>query len=486
MAGHHIAFLLLAAPMMLLIDAKSLRAQTMPPVSHHQHKSTTHSFDIPKRPPDSGRAFTEPPATPVLSAPTWYQPSSEAGQLPQVYTLDELLRLATQNNPTLRQAQRHIDAELARSMQAGLYPNPVLSYVGEQIGLEGTAGEWQGFELEQRLVTAGKLDLSRNKYQHRAKVAQHLAVAQQFRVCNDVRIHFVKTLAAMQILNLKRELLKTSEDHLLTVREMYNLGQANKADAHRAIALLQAHRLHVLKAENNLRRQRIELTAIVGLDCTDPIVEGTLSSDRTLIDFDEAYQRILECSPQLLAAYAKLNEDSVTVRRESVEWIPDIVISGGSGYNSVDRQTTAAARVSIEVPLFDRNQGTIRQAQLDYSRQRDEVRRTQLDLRRRLATEYDLYLTAHQHAYEHEAVIVPAKREAYRLTLESYKANRAEWEAVLKDHEDYTNARIMLTEQQRMQRVSEILINGHLLHDGLQTPDGPLPGGHIDSVPKPR
>ena len=49
---------------------------------------------------------------------------------------------------------------------------------------------------------------------------------------------------------------------------------------------------------------------------------------------------------------------------------------------------------------------------------------------------------------------MPAKREAYRLTLESYKANRAEWEAVLKDHEDYTNARIMLTEQQRMQRVS--------------------------------
>jgi len=435
----------------------------------------------------AGRSFTEPPPVPDQTAPEWTQLSSlgEDGQ-PPTYTLDTLLSLATQNNPTLRQSRLHINAELARAMQAGLYPNPTVSYIGEQIGLNDTAGEWQGAEIEQRFVTAGKLELSRNKYLQRAKVAEHLAVAQQFRVCNDVRIHFVRALSAMQVLHLRRELLKTAEDNIVTVREMYNLGQANRADAHRAIAMLQQHRLKVLAAQNDVRRHLLELATVVGIDTMEPLVEGSLASDRPLIDFDAAYSQLIQCSPELLAARAKLREDCITLNREKVEWVPDIMVSAGPGYNNVDRQTTAAARVSIEVPLFDRNQGTIAQAQADYTRQRNEIRRTQLDLRRRLATEYDSYLSAYQHVSEYDAVILPSRREAYRLALASYKDNRAEWLDVLAAQEAYAIARTEYVDQQRTQRVSEILIDGFLLHGGLMTPDGPMPAGHIDSVPKPR
>ncbi len=433
-----------------------------------------------------GHEFTNPPPVPAQSAPEWIGSGPIGEESGQPYTLDELLSLAAQNNPTIRQSRLHINAELARAMQAGLYPNPVVSYIGEQIGVEGTAGEWQGAEIEQRFVTAGKLDLSRSKYLQRAKVAEHLAVAQQFRVCNDVRIHFMKSLAALQVAELKRELLKTSQDNVLTVREMYNLGQANQADAHRANALLQKHRLRVLQAENDVRRHLVELTALVGIDMVDPSLEGSLTSDRALIEFESAYAQLIQCSPEMLAAYAKLREDAITLQRENVEWVPDIVVSGGSGYNYEARDTTAAARVSIEIPLFDRNQGTIRQARSDYSRQQSEIRRTQLVLRQHLAKEYDTYLTAYQHVVDYETGILPEQREAYRLVLEGYKENRAEWPDVLHAQEEYTIVRVEYVNQQLMRRVSEIMIDGYLLHGGLQTPQGPVPGGHIDSVPKPR
>lgn len=433
-----------------------------------------------------GHSFLEPPPVPETTAPRWEESGPLGEGVSDPYTLELLLNLACQNNPTIRQARLHINGELARAMQAGLYPNPVVSYVAEQIGLDDTPGEWQGAEIEQRFVTAGKLRLSRNKYLQRAKVAEHLAVAQQFRVCNDVRIHFYRSLAALQVAELRRELLKTAEDHVLTVREMYNLGQANQADAQRANALLQQHCLQLLKTENDARRHLIDLSALVGVDMVDPSLEGSLSTDRDLIDFEAAYSQLLQCSPEMLAAYAKLREDNITLARENVQWVPDIIVSAGSGYNYTDRQTTAAARVSIEVPLFDRNQGTVRQAQADYARQQGEIRRTQLDLRRRLADEYDTYLTAYQHAVEYEATILPAKREAYRLALESYKANRAEWPDVLHAQEEYTTARVDWVNHQLMRVVGEVMIDGYLLHDGLKTPTGPLPNGHIDSVPKPR
>ncbi|MEZ5940236.1 MAG: TolC family protein [Planctomycetaceae bacterium] len=475
---------------LLCAGAYSARAVEAQQHRHSDAAPTTQSKLIPIQPdgkPDTneiGRAFTAPPAPPELTAPVWSTGEFDAGGT--VYNLDTLLQVATQHNPTLIQARLHINAQLARAVQAGLYPNPTVSAIGEQIGLNGTAGEWVGAEIEQRFVTGGKLDLSREKYLQRARVAEFNSMAQQYRVCNDIRIRFFNSLAALQILELRRELLKTAEDQVLTMREMYNLGQANQADVQRSLAMIQKHRLAVLGAESHLLRELVELAVMAGLECENVAIEGTLESQQSLIDFETAYRQIIECSPELLAAQAKLREDGVTVNRERVEWVPDIVVSAGPGYNNVDRQTTVGARVALEIPLFDRNQGTIAQAQADYTRQTREIQRLRLDLKRRLAAEYERYISAVQHVTELESVILPAQRETYRLALEGYQRNRAEWPDVLMAQESYTNARIDYVTHLKAQRETETVINGFLLRDGLATPGGPVPSGHIDSVPKPR
>lgn len=217
---------LLPGPSFLLVAALILPATTWGQSS--QARTTDRDLAVPPTPSpmpttarrpslsDVGRRFTEPPNPPRelnLDVPRIDRP--ENAERP-TYTLDDLLSLASQNNPTILQARLHINATLAQAMQAGLYPNPVLNYSGEQIGVGGTAGEWLGATLRQRFVTAGKLELSRRKYLQRSMVAEHPAVAQQFRVCNDVRIHYFKTLAAYEVMALRAELLKTAEDNLAT------------------------------------------------------------------------------------------------------------------------------------------------------------------------------------------------------------------------------------------------------------------------------
>ena len=427
---------------------------------------------------------------PAMQAPHQHQMQLQTpGQVIQrqeQVTLDSVLHLAAANNPTLRQARLHISATLAQAQQAGLYPNPSLNYLGENIGAEGTAGEFQGAEIRQRFVTANKLELSRSKYLQRAQVAEHLAVAQQFKVCNDVRLHFIQTLAAQSILKLQQELLKTAEDNLLTVQELYNLGQANQVDMHRAKAELRRHKLGVLSAENSVRRYFIKLSSLVGVELRLEVVQGELNTKRELIDFDAAYHRILAESPELLAAHAKLREDGVVVQRESVQWVPDIVVSAGPGYNFEADDAVANLGISMELPIFDRNQGTIRQAQSDYGRQQGEIRRTEMALRSRLADEYERYLNAVQHTTSYEDTILPEMRAAYETILQSYKADRAEWPDVLEVYREYTMRRIEYIEQLMNQRMSEILIDGYLLHGGLEAAPNATPPGHIDATPRPR
>src|SRR5437899_13089021 len=109
-------------------------------------------------------------------------------QAPAALSLGDLEQMALQGNPTLTQAAAAIDASRGKALQAGLYPNPSIGYVGEQIGIAGTAGELQGAFVQQTIVTAGKLRLSRAKYNQTAYEAETRAVGQQYRIRNGLQL----------------------------------------------------------------------------------------------------------------------------------------------------------------------------------------------------------------------------------------------------------------------------------------------------------
>lgn len=436
---------------------------------------------------DAGERFTLPPATPGRPLTVGDLETDRLGS----FDSDSLLAMAAQNNPTLRQARLHVSSELAKAQQAGLYPNPTLSYSGEQIfvdidGDTDSPGEFQGGIVSQRLVTAGKLRLSREKYLRRAHISEHLAVAQQYRVCNDIRMHYYRALAAQQRVELHRELVKTAEDASVTVRELFNLGQAPRFQVRKANIELQRSRLNLQRVEHEYRARFRELSSVVGVEIPVGSVTGSLGGTESQISFDEALGRVLEQSPELLAARAKLAADRATIRREEVEWVPDFVVSAGSGYNFEAKETVAVAGVSIEIPLFDRNQGTVNQARADYRRQQNEIRRIELILRRKLAAVFGDYALAYEHAAGYRDTIVPEARAAYEELLQSYRANRVAWPEVLRAQRDYSAMRIDQIDYEEQLRRSEVLIHGFLLHDGLRAAEGPIPPGHIDAVPKPR
>ncbi|HCS50528.1 TolC family protein [Rubinisphaera sp.] len=443
-------------------------------------------ISVPELVPKSVRQNDQLSLESVSTAHRWGRAADLEKSKRKAYDLEMLLGLASQNNPTIRQARLQISGTLAQAQQAGFYPNPTLAYLAENINSGGTPGEFQGAELEQRIVTADKLALSRNKYLQRAKVAEHLAVAQQFKVCNDVRIHFIQTLAAQDILALRHEMLKTAQDQMVTTKELFNLGQANQVDLRKAVADLRRHQLDVLAAENKVRQQFYTLTSLVGVELVPGRLEGSLETHCGMIDFDSAYATVLVESPELLAAYAKLKEDHITVHRENVEWVPDIVVSGGSGYNFESQDPVANFSVRLEVPLYERNQGTIRQAQADEHRQRQEIRRIEMLLRMKLSEQYDTYITALQKVETYNETILPESKKAYEQSLISYKNNREEWPVVLNDHREYTMRRMEQIDNHLKKRSAEILINGYLLNGGLDAAPSPTPPGHIDSTPKPR
>lgn len=439
----------------------------------------------PATPAQPGREFVRPPAIPPPARATGpVDMAPPAGQVP--LSLQAALDLAHEYNPTLRQAKAQVNGILGTAIQAGLYPNPRLAYSGDQIGIEGTPGEFQGAIFRQEIVTAGKLRLSREKYLQRAQAAEALAVAQQYRVCNDIRLHYFDANAHSRLLNIQRQLLKSAEDSALTSREQYNVGQSNRAGVLRSNIKLQRTRLELLTRENEYQQAYRNLLAIIGISAHNGPLTDELECSSPAIEYETALVNLLENSPHLVAARAKLRGDQITLERERVQPIPNLQLEGGIGYNFETRNTVGAAGLTVQVPLWDRNQGTIRQAQADLARQQAEVQRIELTLRRDLADTYQQYITALQHVVQYRDVILPDAREVYRSLLESYKQNRIAWPDVLAAQQDYFMAQAEYVDALVRWRKAEVLINGMLLRDGLMAAESPIPPGHIDATPKPR
>ncbi len=402
-------------------------------------------------------------------------------------SLEDLENMAMANNPTLVQAAAQVRAARGAAYQAGLYPNPVMGYTGEQIGVNGTPGETQGGFIAQEFVTGGKLQLSRAKWSQRVRIAETQLLAQQHRVLNDVRVQFYRTLSAQLLVDIYRELLANGEDNLQTHREMLNLGQTNESGFLQAEVDLQRDRLNLKQAENEFQHAWQTLVALVGVPgVASGTLDGKLEPEEEPLEWDSALSKLLSTSPELRAACQKIRHDQITVERERVEPIPNLLTDITVGRNYESLGTTTTVNIGIPLPIFDRNQGTVQQAQSDLTKSHAEARRLELELRTRLADQYLDYQTAWQRIQDYEKTILPKARRSYELMHASYKSRRAAWPDVLKAQRIYL---LLVSEHIKnlsMYRESDVAIRGMLLTGGLDVPPSPVGGGHIDAVPKPR
>lgn len=426
-------------------------------------------------------AKAEQPA--ALPAPAPAPAPVGAGPL----TVADLEQLALAHNPTLVQAATHVDAARGKALQAGLPLNPSVGITGEQIGADRSAGEWTWFLVQQQVVTGGKLRLSRLKYEVEAELAEIQVQAQRLRVVNGIARAYFGVLAAQRSVENHRRQAELADEAVKTTEQLANLGQANPQDLLQAQVEASQARVAARNAEARLRQDWTHLAALVGVpDLPPQPLAGSLEPDGPPLGWEEALARLCQESPELLFAVAKVRQDVVTVERERREPIPNVTVRGGVGYNYETRNNTAEVGLSLPVPVFDRNQGTVRQAAADLARARAEVTRVQLDLRRRLADSFTRYETARAEAENFRADALPKARRAAELYEEQLRQRRAAFpqvlvarRTVLQLNEEYTRSLLEF-------RRAEVEVRGLLLVDGLTAPSTPTPPGHINATPRPR
>src|SRR5262245_948701 len=292
----------------------------------------------------------------------------EQTMTPKILRLDDLERMALENNPTLKQAEARTGAAQGRLRQAGLYPNPTIGYAADEISTGPIIrGGEHGFFVDQTIVLGGKLGKNREVFAQALSQAEAEVETQRARVLNNVRLLYYEALGAQRRLEMRQKLAGLADEAVKTSLGLFNVGAADKPDLLEIEVEAQNARLAVTTAQNEQQRIWQQLAALLGvLDLRPTELAGDFDESIPVLEPDATLQEILRASPLLKAARAGVQRAQAAVNFERSLRIPDLQARGGLRYNrellergGVPVGWEGFADVGIQIPLFNRNQGNI-------------------------------------------------------------------------------------------------------------------------------
>ncbi len=391
-----------------------------------------------------------------------------AAAQPRPMALSEFEELARRSNPTLAQAAARVQAARAAWVQAGLYPNPRLSYQGNEINDDRRAGQ-QGATVGQEFVTAGKLRRNQEVAANAIRQAEFAWAAQQGRVINDVRSAFYEVLAAQRTVELSQRLVAIGREGVRAAEALFRAQEVSRVDVLQARIEADSAQILAEKARNRHRAAWRNLAVVIGAPDMPPApLAGNIQDGLAGLTWEESINRVLGNSPVLSEARAGVARAQARVARELAERIPNLDLQAGVGYDNATRDTIAEAQVGVALPLFNRNQGNIRQAEMELAAARGEVQRVALELQQRLAAAFERYENARCQADKYAREMIPNAQTSLDLVTAGYRQGEFGYVTLLTAQRTYFQVNLSYIDALRELRLATVYIEGDLLRDSLQ------------------
>ena len=167
-----------------------------------------------------------------------------------------------QSHPAIAEAAAQVRSCAGPCFQAGLYPNPVLSYQGTEIGNEGRAGQQGGF-LEQEYVTAGKLDYAQQAACWEVRRTEQELARVQMRVMTEVRMRYYETVIAQRAVKVVADLRGAAEEGFKLTEDRKAAQEVSDVDVLQSRFEAEAARLLAVQTQTELEaaRRRLEAAA---------------------------------------------------------------------------------------------------------------------------------------------------------------------------------------------------------------------------------
>lgn len=254
------------------------------------------------------------------------------------------------------------------------------------------------------------------------------------RTLAEVSEAFYATLAAERRLSVVQQILEQSQRLLEATRTQARAGEISTLEASLAETEAGRARARVLAVQREVTGARLELQRLTGLGPDQPVRVDTAElaiPDPTALEADSLLEQALARRPDLLERTRGAEQARALTRLARREALPNLRVGALATRDGIDGKPGIGLGVSLPIPLWNRNQGTVAERSAE-AEQADQSRRaTELAVRTEVKNAHLAYQAAHEESqiYERE-VLRPARDNQERLET-AYRAGKLDLPALL-------------------------------------------------------
>jgi cobalt-zinc-cadmium efflux system outer membrane protein len=320
---------------------------------------------------------------------------------------------------------------------------------------EGTRAGLAESQMTLRLAQAVELGGKRVKRMRLAERQKDLArwdyETVRLDVLAQVAKSFVEALSAQERLALARSNVAVAEEIVSTVSARVDAGKVSPLETTKAETQLASARIAQDKAVGDLETARAELAATWGAKTPD--------FDRVVGDFEtvvpvapyEELARLIAKNPDVARWVDEMETRQAALQVERSRRVPDVTLTlglrtkglashaqrgwstdsdgslawsaGQTGFRE-DHEDSLIFEVLLPLPLFDRNQGGIQEAEREAARAHEEQRRAEVRAHATLYAAHEALLHSHNAAVALRDDVLPRALDTFERMQEGYRQGK--------------------------------------------------------------
>jgi len=374
-------------------------------------------------------------------------PTSLAESTPR-WTLNTSIQRAVEVAPELKTAAAEINRQKGKLEQADAWPNPSISVqVDDTLGLENASG---GYDVTQFAISQA-LPLGRLTHQRtQAEADVARAMAKQ----RNQQLLLEYTIASrFHILQLAEAKLKLAQKRLQQASHYQNTGrkQANKDHLIRYLTPLETMRLDIVLqaakqtvqvAEGGYNEAVASFKALLILPIESTLQLSTLKSVTIPAEIQTSKNSLSQNHPVLEANRHAVDsaKTGIAVAKSQRFDDPTLTLFQGQDYLGGRKQDSTGIMLSIQVPLWNQNNGRVNQAKAKVYQAQAELDFKQRELSTNLYKSYiHLGHLIDQAEHYRTRLLQPAK-QVFNLTRKGFDAGELNILALIDANNTYFNA----------------------------------------------
>jgi len=365
-------------------------------------------------------------------------------------SLPQVIEYSLQNNGDLKALREERGIRDAGKVRAGLLPNPTLDLEAGTGALTGSKNENSlALGLSQEFFLAGKRDKRLTIAERELDIYRWQVADRERQLREEVKTAFYDAVLAKERLALTDRSIALNRQLLDVTKERLAAGDIPELEMNLVkveLARSEGARIDVAKA---MLQSQAKLWTLMGLTI------GTPSAISERLDFAIFVAKSLADLKQLASTHrpdlklleAEKNRGKAEITLAQAESVPnltaglvfrrDTTAMEIGGVEGKDTAYTIGVKLSIPIPVFDRNQAGVQEARARRSSSESRLTAAARNVEREVETAYVSYQNAMSVLSLYKAEIIPQLEENLRLTQEAYRLGEVGILAVIQEQKKF-------------------------------------------------